>query len=156
MSFSCGRQTESPRAPLLSAAAAERLVRVGLPTLLIAIFLGLWQLSDTLFDIPVYMLPRPSDFLPQFWLSFPKLWHNTWPTALVILGGLPSGPWSRSAGLCHRISRMLEKGLYPALVIPDRAQDHHRPAAHRLVRHGLDASAGAHHRHDLLSILVTV
>ena len=103
---------------MLSTPAAERALRILLPALLIAVFLLLWQLSDRLFDIPVYMLPRPSDFLPQFWLSAGKIWRNTWPTALIILGGFAIGTVV-SIPLAYAIaaSRFLEKGLYPALVI---------------------------------------
>jgi len=107
------------RAPrLLSAAALDRVLTFLLPALLIGGLLGLWQLSDALFGIPPYLLPRPSDFIAQFWTSYPVIWRNLVPTAAIIVGGFLAGTVV-AVPLAFAIiaSRVLERGLYPALVI---------------------------------------
>ncbi|MFO1055548.1 MAG: ABC transporter permease [Dongiaceae bacterium] len=89
-----------------------------LPALIVGVVIGLWQLSDSVFGIPVYMLPRPSDFLPQFWLSLPQLWQNAVPTTLIILGGFLLGTAvAVPLALAIAASRLLERGLLPALVV---------------------------------------
>src|SRR6185369_7481561 len=89
-----------------------------LPALLIGAVLGLWQLSDTLFGIPAYLLPRLSDFIAQFWTNYPLIWRHLLPTAAIILGGFLIGTVV-AVPLAFAIisSRILEKGLYPVLVI---------------------------------------
>ena len=57
----------------MSPAALDRTLTFLLPALLIGGLLGLWQLSDALFGIPAYMLPKPSDFIGQFWTNYPLL-----------------------------------------------------------------------------------
>jgi NitT/TauT family transport system permease protein len=98
--------------------AVERAGRVLLPTILIIGFLGIWQLSDAVFGIPVYILPRPSDFIEQFWINYPLIWRNALPTARVILGGFLVGTaLAVPLALAIASSRALEKGLYLLLVI---------------------------------------
>jgi NitT/TauT family transport system permease protein len=102
----------------MTAPTLDRVLTFLLPTLLIGAVLGLWQLSDTLFGIPAYLLPRPSDFIAQFWTNYPLIWRHLLPTAAIILGGFLIGSVV-AVPLAFAIisSRILEKGLYPALVI---------------------------------------
>ena len=102
----------------MSSVAVDRALTVLLPALLIGGLLGLWQLSDVLFGLPEYMLPKPSDFVGQFWANYPLIWRNLLPTAAIILGGFLVGTVV-AVPLAFAIisSRVLEKGLYPALVI---------------------------------------
>jgi NitT/TauT family transport system permease protein len=99
-------------------AASSRIVDIVLPALVVGAVIGLWQLSDSVFGIPVYMLPRPSDFLPQFWISLPQLWKNAVPTTLIIIGGFLLGTAvALPLALAITASRALERGLLPALVV---------------------------------------
>ena len=102
----------------MSPAARDRAETFLFPALLIGGLLALWQLSDLLFGIPAYLLPRPSDFVAQFWTNYPLLWRNLLPTAAIVLGGFLIGAVV-AVPLAFAIisSRVLEKGLYPALVI---------------------------------------
>jgi NitT/TauT family transport system permease protein len=96
----------------------DRTAEIALPTLLIATLLGCWQLSDSLFGIPVYVLPRPSDFLAQFWTNAALLWRHALPTGLIILGGFLAGTLlAVPLALAIISSRTLIKGFYPALVV---------------------------------------
>ena len=75
----------------LGDAVVRYLVQALLPGALIVILVVLWQMADRLFGIPPYLLPPPSDFLPQFWNNADLLWHHTWATALVALSGFAIG-----------------------------------------------------------------
>jgi NitT/TauT family transport system permease protein len=112
--MSTGQATVGRRSGPLGGRALDVL----LPALVVGAVIGLWQLSDSVFGIPVYMLPRPSDFLPQFWLSLPQLWQNAVPTTLIILGGFLLGTAvAVPLALAIAASRQLERGLLPALVV---------------------------------------
>jgi NitT/TauT family transport system permease protein len=98
--------------------AGSRAVDILLPAAIVGVVIGLWQLSDSVFGIPVYLLPRPSDFLPQFWTSLPQIWRNAVPTTLIILGGFLLGTAvAVPLALAITASRVLERGLLPALVV---------------------------------------
>lgn len=89
-----------------------------MPLTLVLLLIAIWQMADRLFGIPPYILPRPSDFLPQFWLSPAVLWHNTWATAYVTLAGFIIGAsLAIPLALAIASSRTLEQGIYPLLTI---------------------------------------
>jgi len=113
-----GRPREGTRLRRGASPILDRTVEIALPTLLIATLLACWQLSDSLFGIPVYILPRPSDFLAQFWTNAALLWRNALPTGLIILGGFIAGTLlAVPLALAIISSRTLMKGFYPALVV---------------------------------------
>ena len=75
----------------LRSAAVRHVAEALLPGALIVMLVVIWQMADRLFGIPPYLLPPPSDFLPQFWSNAGLLWHHTCATALVALSGFAIG-----------------------------------------------------------------
>lgn len=101
--------------------AAVGLRHVGwaiLPLLTVAALLLLWQGSNAIFKIPLYMLPRPSDFFGEFVRNHALIWRHTVPTGSVIIGGFLLGTAiAIPLALLIVSNRSLEKGLYPVIVI---------------------------------------
>jgi NitT/TauT family transport system permease protein len=99
-------------------AFAWRVFHFLLPLLTVAALLLLWQGSKAIFGIPVYMLPRPSDFLGEFVKSGALIWKNAIPTAAMIIGGFIIGTViAVPLGLLIASNRNLERGVYPAIVV---------------------------------------
>lgn len=96
----------------------DRWWRIIVPTLAVCIFLGIWQLSNGLFGVPVYLLPRPTDFLGEFIWNHAVIWRNAIATSSIILGGFVIGT-AVAIPLALLIvgSTFLQRGLYPLLVI---------------------------------------
>lgn len=92
-----------------------------LPALIVAGFLGIWQLYTVAFNIPRYVLPSVSQIFTAMDRDRDNLLAQTWVTLGEVALGLTIGV---IAGLIlattMAYSRLLERGLYP-LVIASQA-----------------------------------
>lgn len=77
----------------------------------------LWQAVTVLFDVPVYLLPAPSDIWAAATKLAPVLPRHIWATlSTVILGFFVSVAVSVPLGIGISINRLISEGLYPLLV----------------------------------------
>lgn len=107
-----------PAPPRRGGSIARRIANFLLPLATIGLLLLLWQGSKAIFGIPLYMLPRPSDFLGEFVTRGALIWKHTIPTATMIIGGFLLGTViAVPLGLLLASNRNLEKGAYPAIVV---------------------------------------
>ncbi len=58
-----------------------------MPVLSLLIFLLIWQVGVTIFDVPTYLLPKPTDVITTMVEDFDKLMSNAWVTAYEMLAG---------------------------------------------------------------------
>lgn len=113
---------------VLDAAPEARLQRVGrlglralgvvlAPLVAVAVFLGLWELAARIWEVPVWLLPKPSDFLARIATDWPLLLHHAGATSLTIVAGFLIG-LSVAIPLAIALVAVpaLERGLYPVIV----------------------------------------
>ncbi|WP_157961556.1 ABC transporter permease [Acuticoccus kandeliae] len=87
------------------------------PVLAIAALLGLWEAVIRIFDVPVWLVPKPSDFLGRFFTEFPALASAAWATSVRIFFGFALGILvAVPLGLAIVSIPALERGLYPVIV----------------------------------------
>lgn len=87
------------------------------PAATIVIFLALWELATGIFDVPVWLVPAPSDILLSF-VGRPDFWGHTWATLyetlmgfiLAIAFGVPI-----AVAVVH--SPILRNSIYPLILI---------------------------------------
>ena len=58
-----------------------------MPVISLLIFLAIWQIGVTIFDVPTYLLPKPTDVAVTLVEDFDKLMTNAWVTAYEMLLG---------------------------------------------------------------------
>lgn len=58
-----------------------------MPIFSLGIFLLIWQVGVTIFDVPTYLLPKPTDVVITMVEDFDKLMSNAWVTAYEMLAG---------------------------------------------------------------------
>ncbi len=58
-----------------------------MPVFSLLIFLAIWQIGVTIFDVPTYLLPKPTDVAVTLVEDFDKLMSNAWVTAYEMLLG---------------------------------------------------------------------
>lgn len=104
-------------------AFAARLIRAGwLWTILnsvlsIVIFLALWEGLIRLFDAPVWLVPKPSDFLGRFLVDYPEIFRNALATSVTLAAGFGLGVVIAVPLALLMVSiGALERGLYPVIV----------------------------------------
>lgn len=96
---------------------SERSLRIGLPILVLALGLVLWDLVVRLNHIPPYVLPRPGIVLGTLFTDRALLWHSL----LVTLGTTFEGFLLAAVGgiglaILFSQSRVIEYSLYPYAV----------------------------------------
>jgi NitT/TauT family transport system permease protein len=80
-------------------------------------FFILWEGAIRLFDVPVYILPKPSSIAVKFVQHFPLILKYTWVTGLESFGGfLASVALGVPLSLFIAFSVFLRKTLYPSMV----------------------------------------
>lgn len=89
-----------------------------LPAALILALVVVWQMADRWFGIPPYLLPPPSQFLPQFWQNAGLIGYHTGATAFVTLSGFAIGTLlAIPLALLIASYPTLGNGIYPLLNI---------------------------------------
>ena len=97
---------------------SERILRVGLPLLLLALFVLLWRLVVHALAVPPYVLPGPGLVFATLIADGGLLWHSLLVTlvttfegfALAAIGGI-------SLAILFSQSRLIEYSFYPYAVI---------------------------------------
>lgn len=87
------------------------------PGVTIVVFLALWELATTVFEIPIWLVPSPSDILLSF-VGRPDFWGHTWATltetllgfGLAIAVGVP-------IAVMVVYSPILRNAIYPLILI---------------------------------------
>lgn len=83
----------------------------------IAILLGAWEAAVRLFQVPVWLVPAPSNFLGRFLTDYPQILENAWATSVTILLGFLLGiVIAVPLALIIVLFKPLERGLYPVIV----------------------------------------
>ena len=87
------------------------------PVVSVAVFLGLWQLLLQLFAVPVWLMPKPSDFLGRFITDYAVILANALATSATLAAGFALGV-TVAVPLALLIVSVgtLERGLYPVIV----------------------------------------
>lgn len=93
------------------------LLAFGLPILTMCASLLTWEAASLIFEIPSYLVPRPSEFLLRLGTSFPEIAYHGWATTQVILiSFLLSGIIGVLLAYLLVTWESLERGVYPLLV----------------------------------------
>ena len=93
-------------------------LKCALPALLGIAVLAAWQVAVRAMNVPVYLVPAPSDVWEAFVSDFPSLMASLWATlsvtlaafALAVAGGL-------ALAVAFSQSRTVENALYPYAVV---------------------------------------
>lgn len=88
-----------------------------LTVLAVFIVMGVWQLAAFAFNVPVWLVPKPSDFLARFVSDFPLLLHHAFETSKTLILGFGLGVLIAVPLALAIVSvSALERGLFPVIV----------------------------------------
>ncbi len=81
------------------------------------VFLALWEVLNRAFEVPLWLLPKPSDFLARLIADFPMILGHAFATSTTIAAGFLLGVLvSVPLALAIVSVGALERGLYPVIV----------------------------------------
>jgi len=87
------------------------------PAIWFICLLVIWQMIVKIFDVPIYVLPAPSDFIERIYLDYEKLLSHGWISTKLIIWGFFSGAIPGIAmGYLIANFQWCEKLLYPLVV----------------------------------------
>lgn len=83
----------------------------------IALLLGLWEGLIRIFDVPLWLVPKPSDFIARLFVDFPEIFRHALASSATIASGFAIGV-AIAVPLAFVIVAVpaLERGLYPLIV----------------------------------------
>lgn len=88
------------------------------PLIVFILFFTLWQLLLTIFNVPTYMFPKPSDIVISALENWGKLLPSFYTTALEsIIGFLFSVVGGVAGAILLASSKVVERSIYPYAVI---------------------------------------
>ena len=80
-------------------------------------FLSIWELLVWFFEVPLWLVPKPTDFLNRFFSDFPLIVNHGAATAVTIISGFLLGIFvAVPLALLIVSSNSLQRGLYPVIV----------------------------------------
>lgn len=87
------------------------------PVISVAIFLGIWELLIRLLEVPLWLVPKPSDFLSRLISDYVLIAGHAWATSTTIAMGFALGVLIAVPLALMIVSvGTLERGLYPVIV----------------------------------------
>ena len=88
-----------------------------MPWLFVVGSLLIWQLICTGFNIPNFLLPRPSVVVQAFVTQFNPIMENSWDTLVrTVIGFILAVVLGAILGVAIGSSRLIYRGLYPVLI----------------------------------------
>lgn len=95
----------------------SRLSIVVYPVVSITLFLGAWEVLIRVLDVPLWLLPKPTDFLDRLVTDFALISGHAWATSTTIIMGFALGVLIAVPLALLIVSfGTLERGLYPVIV----------------------------------------
>lgn len=92
--------------------------QTGLPLVVLAIFLGSWQLFTIVADIPHYILPAPTDIYSATIANYENLLAAVWRTITsAVMGFALSVVFGIAGAIILASSKWVEKAFYPYVVL---------------------------------------
>lgn len=83
----------------------------------IAVFLGLWEGLIRVFDVPLWLVPKPTDFMGRLVADYPEIAAHAWATSVTLATGFAIGVVVAVPLALLIVSvGALERGLYPVIV----------------------------------------
>lgn len=110
------------RASPAQAALAATTLAGGLGSLVyaavsIVALLGLWELLIRVFDVPLWLVPKPTDFIGRLITDLPEIAAHAWATSVTLASGFVLGVLIAVPLALLIVSvGALERGLYPVIV----------------------------------------
>lgn len=96
---------------------SDGISRSALPIVSIIAFFGVWELAAAVFQIPLWLFPKPSDFLWRLVTDYNLILMHAFATSKTLFLGFSIGVLiSVPLGLVIVSFRVLERGLYPVIV----------------------------------------
>jgi NitT/TauT family transport system permease protein len=83
----------------------------------VSLFLALWEVLIRAFDVPVWLVPKPSDFLGHFLTDYSEILSNALATSMTLAAGFGLGILIAVPLALLMVSvGAFERGLYPLIV----------------------------------------
>jgi len=87
------------------------------PALSVGVALGAWEIAARVYDIPLWLVPKPSDFLARLVTDFRLIAGHAWVTSTTLaLGFLLGVLFAVPLAFAIVSVRTLERGLFPVIV----------------------------------------
>ncbi len=87
------------------------------PLASVALFLGVWEVVLRILDLPIWLVPKPSDFLPRLVEDYALISGHAWATSTTVVIGFALGVVIAVPLALAIVSvRTLERGFYPVIV----------------------------------------
>ena len=96
---------------------ANWISRIIYPAISVMFFLSIWELLVWFFEVPLWLVPKPTDFLNRFFSDFSLIANHGVATSVTIIGGFLLGIFvAVPLALLIVSSNSLQRGLYPVIV----------------------------------------
>ena len=83
----------------------------------VSFLLGIWEAAAIALDIPLWLVPKPTDFIFRLFEDYREILGHAWATSLTILFGFALGvAVAVPLALAVVSVQALERGLYPVIV----------------------------------------
>ena len=87
------------------------------PALSVVVFLGVWEALVRIYEVPLWLLPKPSDFIDRLVVDRAMIASEAMATSVSIILGFGLGVLvAVPLALAIVSARSLERGLYPVIV----------------------------------------
>lgn len=92
-------------------------MEIALPVFAIIGLLLAWEFAIDYFNVPLFMMPKPSDFIHAIRDNIPLLAHHSWETARIIIAGFVISALIAVPLAFSIVSiKVVEEALYPLIV----------------------------------------
>ena len=96
----------------------DRWLQIAAPLVVGAVLLGLWQAAVRVSEVPVYILPAPSDIAQSLWVDGPSLLNSLLVTLRITLAALAAAAVVGGLiALVFSLSRVIEISFFPYAVV---------------------------------------
>lgn len=110
-------ETPVPSPPLATVLKNDWVTSVLSTLVSVALLLGLWEILIRWLQVPLWLVPKPSDFLGRLVTDFPLIAGHAWATSTTIIMGFGLGVLVAVPLALTIVSvGTLERGLYPVIV----------------------------------------
>lgn len=107
----------APRAELAPQFRGERFASFFYTAISVTILMGVWEILIRVLDVPLWLVPKPSDFIGRLFSDYALIAGHAWATSITIVLGFALGVLIAVPLALIIVSvGTFERGLYPVIV----------------------------------------